>query len=135
MWRYEYAAMLGTFAISRSVWRSRDAGESWERLTKGLPEKAHLVVLREAMATPYKGLKVVVADGECMLEQQRKKRPVVAARLERGERVVRTRFGGKKTNWLLIKEKDAHARPGSDVTAEKPRSVLSGRDLDDPKLR
>jgi hypothetical protein len=34
-----------------SVWRSRDAGDSWERLTKGLPDKAHLVVLREAMAT------------------------------------------------------------------------------------
>jgi len=34
-----------------SVWRSRDSGESWSRLTKGLPEKAHLVVLREAMAT------------------------------------------------------------------------------------
>lgn len=32
-----------------AVWRSRDAGESWERLTKGLP-KAHVVVLREAMA-------------------------------------------------------------------------------------
>ncbi len=34
-----------------SVWRSRDAGESWERMSKGLPEKAHLVALREAMAT------------------------------------------------------------------------------------
>jgi photosystem II stability/assembly factor-like uncharacterized protein len=34
-----------------SVWRSRDAGDSWERMTKGLPEKAHLVSLREAMAT------------------------------------------------------------------------------------
>lgn len=34
-----------------SVWRSRDAGNSWERMTKGLPEKAHLVVLREAMGT------------------------------------------------------------------------------------
>ncbi len=34
-----------------SVWRSRDAGESWQRLSKGLPEQAHLVVLREAMAT------------------------------------------------------------------------------------
>jgi len=33
------------------VWRSKDAGDSWERLTKGLPEKAHLVVLREAMTT------------------------------------------------------------------------------------
>ena len=34
-----------------AVWRSRDAGESWERKTNGLPDKAHLVVLREAMAT------------------------------------------------------------------------------------
>jgi hypothetical protein len=34
-----------------SVWRSRNAGDSWQRMTKGLPEKAHLVVLREAMAT------------------------------------------------------------------------------------
>ncbi len=33
-----------------SVWRSRDGGDNWERLQKGLPERAHLVVLREAMA-------------------------------------------------------------------------------------
>jgi BNR/Asp-box repeat len=34
-----------------AVWRSRDAGDSWEKITSGLPDKAHLVVLREAMAT------------------------------------------------------------------------------------
>jgi photosystem II stability/assembly factor-like uncharacterized protein len=34
-----------------AVWRSRDGGESWQRMTSGLPERAHLVVLREAMAT------------------------------------------------------------------------------------
>ncbi len=33
------------------VWRSRDAGESWESLSNGLPENAYLVVLRGAMAT------------------------------------------------------------------------------------
>lgn len=33
-----------------SVWRSRDRGESWQRLTDGLPEKAQLVVLRDALA-------------------------------------------------------------------------------------
>lgn len=33
-----------------AVWRSRDGGQNWERITKGLPEKAHVVVLREAMA-------------------------------------------------------------------------------------
>jgi hypothetical protein len=37
----------GSFA----VWRSQNSGNSWERLNKGLPERAHLVVLREAMAT------------------------------------------------------------------------------------
>ena len=36
---------------SFSVWRSQDSGETWERITKGLPSRAHLVVLREAMAT------------------------------------------------------------------------------------
>jgi hypothetical protein len=34
-----------------AVWRSKDAGESWQQLTKGLPDKSRLVVLREAMAT------------------------------------------------------------------------------------
>jgi len=34
-----------------SVWRSQDAGETWERLSEGLPERAHVVVLRDAMAT------------------------------------------------------------------------------------
>jgi photosystem II stability/assembly factor-like uncharacterized protein len=34
-----------------SVWRTRDAGESWQRLDEGLPHKdAHLGVLREGMA-------------------------------------------------------------------------------------
>jgi BNR/Asp-box repeat protein len=34
-----------------SVWRSRDGGDAWDRMTDGLPEQAHLVVLRDAMAT------------------------------------------------------------------------------------
>lgn len=37
----------GSFA----VWRSEDRGESWQRMKQGLPEQAHLVVLRESMAT------------------------------------------------------------------------------------
>jgi len=50
-------------------------------------------VLRRAMTTPEAGLKVIIADGECMLERQRRLRPVNAARLADGGRVVRTRFG------------------------------------------
>ena len=34
-----------------TVWRSRDAGETWQPLRKGLPDKARLNVLREAMST------------------------------------------------------------------------------------
>jgi indolepyruvate ferredoxin oxidoreductase alpha subunit len=49
--------------------------------------------LKEAMTTDYKGLKVIVADGECQLERQRKIRPQVAAALARGERVVRVKYG------------------------------------------
>jgi indolepyruvate ferredoxin oxidoreductase alpha subunit len=49
--------------------------------------------LKEAMASPFKGLKVIVAESECQLEKQRRLRPQVAAALKAGERVVRTRFG------------------------------------------
>jgi DNA ligase D-like protein (predicted 3'-phosphoesterase) len=38
---------------------------------------------------------------------------------------------GEKPQWLLIKRRDEEARPGSDVAAEEPRSVLSGRTLDE----
>jgi photosystem II stability/assembly factor-like uncharacterized protein len=35
-----------------AVWRTRDAGNSWQRLDRGLPERdAHLGVLREGLAT------------------------------------------------------------------------------------
>jgi photosystem II stability/assembly factor-like uncharacterized protein len=34
-----------------SVWRTRDAGDSWQRLDRGLPERdAYIGVLREGMA-------------------------------------------------------------------------------------
>jgi indolepyruvate ferredoxin oxidoreductase alpha subunit len=50
-------------------------------------------VLRRAMTTRETGLKVIIADGECMLERQRRLRPVNAAKLAAGARVARTRFG------------------------------------------
>jgi len=49
--------------------------------------------LRDALTSPFAGLKVIVAEGECQLERQRRLRPLRAARLARGERVVRTRYG------------------------------------------
>jgi bifunctional non-homologous end joining protein LigD len=38
---------------------------------------------------------------------------------------------GAKAQWLLIKRRDQQARPGSDIVAQRPRSVLSGRTLDE----
>ena len=48
--------------------------------------------LREAMRTKDKGLKVVIADGECQLARQRRIRPEMARMVAAGKRVVRTRF-------------------------------------------
>jgi DNA ligase D-like protein (predicted 3'-phosphoesterase) len=49
-------------------------------------------------------------------------------KLRGGFALQRTRPGAKP-QWLLIKRKDDEARPGSDVVAERPESVLSGRTL------
>jgi len=49
--------------------------------------------LREAMNAPEKGLKVIIAEGECQLERQRKLRPVVAEKLKKGNRHVRVKYG------------------------------------------
>jgi DNA ligase D-like protein (predicted 3'-phosphoesterase) len=51
-------------------------------------------------------------------------------KLNGGFALQRTR-GGDKPQWLLVKRRDQLARPGSDVAAEEPRSVLSGRTLDE----
>jgi len=51
-------------------------------------------------------------------------------KLRGGFALQRTR-PGEKAQWLLIKRRDELARPGSDVVAEQPRSVLSGRTLDE----
>jgi DNA ligase D-like protein (predicted 3'-phosphoesterase) len=51
-------------------------------------------------------------------------------KLRGGFALQRTRPGAKP-QWLLVKRKDEHARPGSDVVAEAPRSVLGGQTLDE----
>jgi DNA ligase D-like protein (predicted 3'-phosphoesterase) len=51
-------------------------------------------------------------------------------KLRGGFALQRTR-PGPKSQWLLVKRRDDEARPGSDVIAERPGSVLSGRTLEE----
>lgn len=48
----------------------------------------------------------------------------------RGGFVLQRTRGGAKPQWLLLKRRDDEARPGFDVVAECPESVLSGRTLE-----
>jgi DNA ligase D-like protein (predicted 3'-phosphoesterase) len=51
-------------------------------------------------------------------------------KLRGGFALQRTRTGAKP-QWLLIKRRDDEAQRGSDVVAERPESVISGRTLAD----
>ena len=101
-----YTSATGTQAIPSSPHRpeGKTAGMSIERALKGVGVEwvkrvttykvaTVAAALKEAMTTPFRGLKVIIADSECQLERQRRIRPLVAAALRSGERVVRTRFG------------------------------------------
>ncbi len=50
------------------------------------------------------------------------------AKLRGGFALQRTR-PGERAQWLLIKRRDEHARPGSDIVNERPDSVVSQRTL------
>ena len=52
-------------------------------------------------------------------------------KLRGGFALQRTRGRGPRAQWLLVKRRDDDARPGSDVVAEQPRSVVSGAALGD----
>jgi indolepyruvate ferredoxin oxidoreductase alpha subunit len=50
-------------------------------------------LLKEALTTAVKGPKVIIAQSECMLNKQRRERPLMRKRMQGGKRVVRERFG------------------------------------------
>jgi indolepyruvate ferredoxin oxidoreductase alpha subunit len=50
-------------------------------------------VLKEALTTKVKGPKVIIAQSECMLNKQRRVRPLLRDAIRNGQRVVRERFG------------------------------------------
>jgi bifunctional non-homologous end joining protein LigD len=42
-----------------------------------------------------------------------------------------TRFGAGSTSWALVKRKDEYADPAKDITGDEPRSVKSGRTVEE----
>ncbi|MFZ0501795.1 MAG: indolepyruvate ferredoxin oxidoreductase subunit alpha [Steroidobacteraceae bacterium] len=101
-----YSAATGGQDIPSSRWPSehrqgnnsivdavRGVGVKWVRHTRTYDMTQTLKVVREALTTPLRGPKVIVAEGECQLNRQRRVRPLLKKAIDEGKRVVRERFG------------------------------------------
>jgi indolepyruvate ferredoxin oxidoreductase alpha subunit len=71
----------------------RGVGVGWVRTVHSYDVAAMKGTLTEAFTTRAPGLKVVVSEGECQLERQRRLKPYVARRRAEGRRLVRVRYG------------------------------------------
>ena len=81
----------------RDHWQSiehacRGAGVEWIRTVSSYNIEAMKSTLREALTTEQKGLKVVVAEGECMLNRQRRVKPLLRKAITDGATVHKARF-------------------------------------------
>jgi len=96
-----YASATGTQEIVSSPKQNVNAienalgglGVKWLRTVNSYDVGGMMKTLKDARTTKYDGLKVIVADGECQLERQRRIRPQVAERLSKGKRHVRVKYG------------------------------------------
>ena len=71
----------------------RGVGVDWVRTVETYDLGRMLKTLREAMSTKERGPKVIIAHSECMLNRQRREKPVFAAAVKAGKRQVKSRFG------------------------------------------
>jgi indolepyruvate ferredoxin oxidoreductase, beta subunit len=71
----------------------RSLGLNWLRTVRSYSVGKMAATLKQAIRSADRGLKVIIADGECMLARQRRIRVQDADKLKRGERVVKTRYG------------------------------------------
>ncbi len=72
----------------------RGVGVEWVRsVTHTYSLEQMRGALREALTTKDKGPKVIVAQSECMLNKQRRVKPLTKKKIASGQRVVRERFG------------------------------------------
>jgi indolepyruvate ferredoxin oxidoreductase, alpha subunit len=80
----------GGNSIAQAV---RGVGAKWVKRVHTYDMRETMRVMREALTTSYRGPKIVVAEGECQLNRQRRIAPRLREAVARGERVVRERFG------------------------------------------
>ena len=72
----------------------RGIGIGWAKtLTRTYDVAGMRDAIREALTSPEKGPKVLVAQSECQLNRQRRVKPLMAKAIKSGQRVVRERFG------------------------------------------
>ena len=68
-------------------------GVKWMRTVHTYDVEKMRRTFDEAFITGFNGLKVIIAEGECQLERQRRIRPWIAGLLKAGKRVVRVKYG------------------------------------------
>jgi indolepyruvate ferredoxin oxidoreductase, alpha subunit len=71
----------------------RGLGVQWLRNVNSYEVARMRATLKDAFTSDFNGLKVIVAEGECQLERQRRVKPWIASLLRKGERVVRVKYG------------------------------------------
>jgi indolepyruvate ferredoxin oxidoreductase alpha subunit len=68
-------------------------GVQWMRTVHNYRVAQVQETIKQALSSEHPGLKVIIAEGECQLERQRRIKPLVAAKRQAGHRVERVRFG------------------------------------------
>jgi len=71
----------------------RGIGVQWLKVVHSYRVEEMKKTLEDAFTTDFAGLKVIIAEGECQLERQRRVKPWIAGKLKRGERVERVKYG------------------------------------------
>jgi indolepyruvate ferredoxin oxidoreductase alpha subunit len=86
----EASVVHSNLAIERTL---QGIGVEWLKNVDSYHVDEMRNVLREAFTTDFAGLKVIVAEGECQLERQRRVKPWRAAQRKAGRRSVRVKYG------------------------------------------
>jgi indolepyruvate ferredoxin oxidoreductase alpha subunit len=71
----------------------RGVGVNWIETIPSYKVGKMIKALKRAVKDDSKGLRVIIADGECALAKQRRIKPLIAQKLKLGKRVVKTKFG------------------------------------------